>query len=231
MNKFFAIAPLALFAAGTSVVAMAQPRVQVDTYRAVGTEPFWDLTITSREMTFDDLNGDDQIVQRTPRPTIGVAGEIYQTQRLSVNVVHAQCSDGMSERVYPDKVQVTVEGKRLEGCGGPGIEPVMLSTTEWRVISVNGRPTPGSQAFYANFDAEHLTAKFGCNRFNAKYELTSDTLTAGPVGATRTACRDMSFESQASAILSRPMRTGFLSGDRLILANGAGKIELKRRVF
>ena len=38
---------------------------------------------------------------------IGFAGEIYQTPRINVNIVHAQCSDGMSDRTYPDKVQVT----------------------------------------------------------------------------------------------------------------------------
>jgi uncharacterized membrane protein len=49
---------------------------------------------------------------------IGIAGEIYRTPRIDVNVVHAQCSDGMSDRVYPDKVQVTLDGKRFNGCGG-----------------------------------------------------------------------------------------------------------------
>ena len=44
------------------------------------------------------------------RPIIGIAGEIYQTTRLNVNIVHARCSDGMSDRVYPDKVQVSADG-------------------------------------------------------------------------------------------------------------------------
>jgi uncharacterized membrane protein len=35
-----------------------------------------------------------------------------------VNIVHAQCSDGMSDWAYPDKVQVTVDGTRFNGCGG-----------------------------------------------------------------------------------------------------------------
>ena len=38
---------------------------------------------------------------------------------IGVNIVkNQQCSDGMSDRVYPDKVQVTVDGRRFEGCGG-----------------------------------------------------------------------------------------------------------------
>jgi uncharacterized membrane protein len=35
-----------------------------------------------------------------------------------VNIVHGTCSDGMSDRVYPDKVQVTVDGRQFTGCGG-----------------------------------------------------------------------------------------------------------------
>ena len=86
-------------------------------YRAAGTEPFWGLTIDERQMVFT-LSGSMPVAAPTPRVISGIAGEIYQTPRLNVNIVHAQCSDGMSDRTYPDKVQVTVDGRRYEGCGG-----------------------------------------------------------------------------------------------------------------
>lgn len=86
-------------------------------YRAAGTEPFWGLTIDERQMIFTRPDA-QPISQPTPKVIIGFAGEIYQTPRLNVNIVHAQCSDGMSDRTYPDKVQVTVDGRRFDGCGG-----------------------------------------------------------------------------------------------------------------
>ena len=86
-------------------------------YHAVGTEPFWDLLIDEHDVTFT-LSGSQPIRQPVPRAIIGIAGEIYQTPRINVNVVHGQCSDGMSDRVFPDKVQVTVDGHRFNGCGG-----------------------------------------------------------------------------------------------------------------
>jgi uncharacterized membrane protein len=86
-------------------------------YHGVGTEPFWNLIIDERNVTFI-LSGEQPIVQPKPKVIVGVAGEIYQTPRIDVNIVHAQCSDGMSDRVYPDKLQVTVDGKRFNGCGG-----------------------------------------------------------------------------------------------------------------
>ena len=87
-------------------------------YHAVGTEPGWTLDIDARTMRFSGPYGEGPITVATPRVIGGFAGEIYQTPRLSVNIVHGTCSDGMSDRVYPDKVQVTVDGRQFSGCGG-----------------------------------------------------------------------------------------------------------------
>ena len=86
-------------------------------YHAAGTEPFWDLLIDEHNLTFT-LVGSQPVLQPTPQAIHGFAGEIYQTPRINVNIVHGQCSDGMSDRTYPDKVQVTVDGHRFNGCGG-----------------------------------------------------------------------------------------------------------------
>jgi uncharacterized membrane protein len=86
-------------------------------YHALGTEPFWNLLIDEHDVTFTQPEA-APIRQSTPQVIHGIAGEIYRTPRIDVNIVHASCSDGMSDRVYPDKVQVTVDGKRFNGCGG-----------------------------------------------------------------------------------------------------------------
>jgi uncharacterized membrane protein len=86
-------------------------------YHALGTEPFWNLLIDEHDITFTQPDA-QPIRQRTPQVIHGFAGEIYQTPRINVNVVHARCSDGMSDRAYPDKVQVIVDGRHFEGCGG-----------------------------------------------------------------------------------------------------------------
>jgi uncharacterized membrane protein len=86
-------------------------------YHAVGTEPFWDLLIDEHHVTFR-LAGQEPVAQPTPAVIHGFAGEIYQTPRINVNIVHGTCSDGMSDRVYPDKVQVRVDDHQFNGCGG-----------------------------------------------------------------------------------------------------------------
>jgi uncharacterized membrane protein len=88
-------------------------------YVALGTEPFWRLTMNSAEIVFTEANAPGvQVAQPTPQPIIGVAGEIYRTPRINLNIVHGSCSDGMSDRVYPDKVQLSVDGRAFQGCGG-----------------------------------------------------------------------------------------------------------------
>jgi uncharacterized membrane protein len=112
MKALFPIAAAIALAGCMSIPAAPPPP-----YHAVGTEPFWNLLIDEHNITF--VQPDAQpITQRTPPVIHGFAGEIYQTARINVNIVHGQCSDGMSDRVYPDKVQVTVDGRQFNGCGG-----------------------------------------------------------------------------------------------------------------
>lgn len=105
----------------TAAVAACAPTppapVPAASYHAVGTEPFWNLTIDERTAAFT-LAGARPITQPRPAVIVGIAGEIYRTPRIDVNIVHARCSDGMSDRTYPDKVQVTVDGRQFSGCGG-----------------------------------------------------------------------------------------------------------------
>ena len=63
-------------------------------YHAVGTEPFWSLLIDARDLTFTQPDA-QPIRQRRPQVIVGVAGEIYQTPRINVNIVHGRCSDGL----------------------------------------------------------------------------------------------------------------------------------------
>jgi heat shock protein HslJ len=211
-------------------------------YRAQGTEPFWDLTI-GRDMVFTDRGNGLVVSQPTPQVIVGVAGEIYRTQRLEVNIVHARCNDGMSDRAYPDTVQVHVDGRLYRGCGGGGdaLAPIPpappvgsgiappLDRTRWTVVAINNRPTPRQGEFMMEFDAGRLSAKFGCNGIGAGYTQTGTTLDAGALIATRMACPDMSWETQGSAVLDQVMQVNALAANRISLTSSAGSIELIRR--
>ena len=290
--------------------ALAYPSGET-TYRAVGTEPFWDLEI-GRELIFTDRGNNVSVSQSAPQPIQGTAGPIYRTNRLEVNIVHRQCSDGMSDRSYPDTVDVRVDGRqRYRGCGGPiayfnqtdegeqprypqqgsprpgypapgdsyaqpypgpgtpygqpyptpgapygqpypgaarptypppgapyaqpgypmpgapqGMPVVNLTGTNWRVLSINGTPTPRSN-FYVNFMPEQLGAKFGCNSLSGNYAQAGSILSVGAIAATRMACPDMGFENQGTRILRLPLTISGI-GERITLSNEQGRIELVR---
>lgn len=112
-----ALAAIALLS-GCATVPTA-PAGPTATYRALGTEPFWSLELNGREMVFTEANAPGvRIAEPQPQPIHGFAGDIYQGRRINLNIVHGQrCSDGMSDRVYRDKVQVRVDNRSFEGCG------------------------------------------------------------------------------------------------------------------
>lgn len=199
-------------------------------YRAVGTEPFWSLTLDGRDMVFTEANRPGQrIVVPQPRVIIGFAGEIYQAPRMGVNIVHGACSDGMSDRLYPDKVQLRVDERSFEGCGGdPVASESRIADTRWSVLSVNGRQTGGGERFTLAFTRDRLSGQFGCNRMSGTYRASPSGLTAGPLIATRMACADMRFEDQAGRILAQPVILRTLPNLDLELANAAGSIRLRR---
>lgn len=86
-------------------------------YRALGTEPFWSVTIGVRRMVLTRL-GERTVSVRTPaaRPTFN--GRRYVTRRITVDVTRTPCNDGMSDRRFPDTVTVHFDRKTLRGCGG-----------------------------------------------------------------------------------------------------------------
>jgi len=84
-------------------------------YHALGQDSAWDLIIDDKNVTFIAA-GKQPIAQPVPRAIVGIAGEIYQTPRIDVNIVHSQCA--LNGQTYPDKVQVTVDNTQHQGCGG-----------------------------------------------------------------------------------------------------------------
>ena len=94
---------------------LSHPPPPAAPYHAVGTNGQWNLVIDDKHVTFLPAGG-QPIREPKPQVVVGVAGDIYQTKRINVNIVHGHCAIG--DRHYPDRVQVYVDGVRHEGCGG-----------------------------------------------------------------------------------------------------------------
>lgn len=200
-------------------------------YLATGHAPEWNLVIDERNIAFMAPNA-APVVAPTPPAIIGVAGEIYRTPRINVNIVHAACTDAMTGRAYRDQVQVDVNGRRYNGCGGdpqPMAQQAALAGTNWRVVAINGRATPTAGNYTMSFEANRFAARFGCNSMGGNFTQRGDELDVGQTFSTKMACPDpaMSFEDQGAAIISRPMNIGW-NGNVLTLSNANGRIDLSR---
>jgi heat shock protein HslJ len=224
---------------GTPQPGMNEP------YRAIGTEPFWSLNIDRREMRFETADG---LSHSEPTPPVrpGRTGDIFEGRRLVVIIDQRRCSDGMSDRIYPDSVRLFFDGREWRGCGAPeslfrqdweGSYPpgsdypppppsVMLDRTNWTIMSINGQSVP-KNGYFINFLPGELNARFGCNRISASTSQSGNMLTAGPLQSTRMACPDMTHETAASNILGAAAQVG-LDRDRLVIRNSRGNIVARR---
>ena len=226
---------------------LSGPAADRGDYRAIGTEPFWDLTIGER-MTFTDRGNNLSVSEMAPPAQNGVAGQMYGGRRLRVNVVRARCSDGMSDRNYPDTVQVTVDGKLYRGCGAPASffltvddrgnpqvasslpgPETALERTRWRILRINGRAVPRGSNYTLDFDSGRIAAKFGCNVISAPYSQNGNTLDAGLLTSTRMGCFNVGLETEGSLIMDQVMTVAVTGRNRITLSSSAGTIDLVRR--
>lgn len=216
---------LTLFAIAAATVA-APP-----VYRAGGTEPFWSLTIDGQRVRIEEPERRPLVltgVVRRPSPI----GTRYISRAIAITIVPQPCSDGMSDRRYPDTVTVRMGRRTLRGCGGTSAPTAaMLEGSRWTIATIDGRPpAPGTRTEFA-FDRERMSGNAGCNRFSGGYRIERERLVTGPLASTRMACigAAMGQEQRVFAILERPMRITTDAENRVILTNGLGTIALTRR--
>ena len=108
-----------LAAAAVLAACLPHPPPPEAPYRAVARAPAsWTLIIDDKHITWIGGQGQAPLTQPVPQAIVGVAGEIYQTPRINVNIVHQPCRDGRTSFEYPDTVQVYVDGQLHTGCGG-----------------------------------------------------------------------------------------------------------------
>lgn len=224
--KMLALLPLAAMAGCTMLPDEGGPGTPPpppanQTYRALGTEPFWSVTIGGGTMRYDPADGRIVTVP-APRPIVGINGERYATRRLTVDITHVRCSDGMSDRTYRDTVTVTVDNRTLKGCGGESEHGMAtLDGTSWKVANIDGTRAQFSTIAFA----EGRLSGRACNRFSGNYRVEGDKLIPGPVMATKMACEGprMTEENALMSALQGPLTIRERQNGRLVLVAANGR--------
>ncbi len=202
-------------------------------YLALGTEPGWTLEITPARLNYAGDYGETRIAAPNPGARPSFNGERYVADRLTVDVTHAECSDGMSDRRYRDTVTVTADGKTVKGCGGAILPPAELAGTSWTFVSIGGAPVAGDRPAELRFEADRMSGSAGCNRFGGGYAVADGVLTAGPLAATLMACPGAAMEQERAffALVKAPVRIAFPADGTMVLTGADGMTAVLKRAI
>ncbi len=221
--------PLLLLAPALLVAPSATAQTRVDGYRAVGTEPFWSLSIDRATITYRPMQGRPLTVAK-PRPIIGINGEHYRARGMTVDITRVRCSDGMSDRTYADTVKVTVGRRQLSGCGGAIINSDnRIANTNWSISAIDGRPVRIDRPTTVSFTTDRIQGKI-CNGYGGGYRLTRDMLTTDRIISTQMACGGGvgAVETAFFRALRQPLKVQRRSDDTMLLSNGRTSVTLRR---
>ena len=103
-------------------VPAPDPKVpQPERYRALGTEPFWAVTVkgTTAILERPDKQPASFAVSRTDESR----SLRFQGNGFTMTMTDGPCSDGMSDAIWSDQVSVAFGEGTLKGCGGDRQDP------------------------------------------------------------------------------------------------------------
>ncbi|GAA0334029.1 hypothetical protein GCM10009087_50350 [Sphingomonas oligophenolica] len=194
-------------------------------YRALGTEPGWTLSIDHGLIRYVGDYGRTRVITAAPEARPSFNGRRYVTPRITIDITRGECSDGMSNRTYPERVMVTVGRRTVRGCGGtPIVAPARMPVLEgkWRIETIDGHALRGGRPATISFAGERISGNGGCNAFGGSFRLVRGVLTAGPMISTKMACPGMPMvEEQAiMRLLGQPLTVSASRDGKLILSAG-----------
>jgi heat shock protein HslJ len=132
------------------------------------------------------------------------------------------CSESTSAPTSPSSV----------GSGSSTLTSEQLSGT-WNLISIQPagqaeQAVPSGARYVLTLSEGRLSTRADCNLCGGAFQLSGQTVTAGPLLAcTRAACPTMEFESTYTTLLSGES-TVTLSGNSLVLSSGRGVLRFSR---
>jgi uncharacterized membrane protein len=116
------LVPALLLTACSPAEPSADETALANDLRIVGTEPFWaiDISKTSNSATYSRA-GEADLTLSYPKESKDADGasELTSTSpqgNLVMTLRKKDCSDGMSDRIYPWEAEVAFKGETLKGC-------------------------------------------------------------------------------------------------------------------
>jgi heat shock protein HslJ/uncharacterized lipoprotein YbaY len=203
-------------------------------FRASGNEPFWSLELTDKRVELNTDLGETRINVALTEQELLEDGRRYRNLiedgDLVVSILDRPCVDTMSGMPHPATVEIQLDDRRLEGCGGdPG---TLLQGPEWVVEDIAGGGIIDRSRITLNFGADgRLWGRASCNTYQGEYTLTGETLTLALSATTMMACAPalMDQERKVFDVLGRIRAFELDPTGALILKADDGRTLLARR--
>ena len=184
------------------------PAVEQNVYfTAKGNEPGWIVRFDAEKIAFEGDYGEVKITVPKPDGRSSAGGMRYVTDRLTVDVTHASCTDDMSGRRFAETVTVLANGKEYRGCGGRNLPPEKLTDTVWTISMLDQLPAADGVQTEVRFADGKISGTAGCNRFFGTYTQSKNVLNFGVVASTKIMCpeKQMAQEKAFLRLLSGPV--------------------------
>jgi heat shock protein HslJ len=220
-------AALLLAASGCASV----PTARGDSYVAVGTEPFWSVSIARGRIVYRSPDEPIEARRLTSQTATAGGGRRYESADTIVEAMPGVCSAGMSDSLYAETVTVRIGGRILEGCGAELGDPDFLSGRRWAIVSIDGEAVAGED-YVLEFDRGRLSGRAGCNRLSGRYTLASDwSFTVSSIASTRMACPGprIAHEAAVLRLLGAPITIQL--GEGVLSFSGTGDTAIVLRLI
>lgn len=159
--------------------------------RGGGNEPSWSLSIDATHVDFSADFGEIRITVALTEPQHIDGGVRYENLiedgHMRISVFDRLCLDSMSGMPHPKTLEVTLDDRLFQGCGGN--PATLLEGPEWVIEDLAGRGLIDRSQVTINFDlGERVWGRASCNNFIGGYQLTGESFTLGPAATTMMAC-------------------------------------------
>lgn len=205
-------------------------------FKALGTEPFWNIEMDKDFIVYKDIEGKTEIF---PVTNIQIAQDANVRTIMSDNgntqirltISQQKCSDGMSDNEFDYKTTVEISGKdeqkTLKGCGNFRVTNNLSG--KWELNYFKGEEIAANKYLktpYLEFKADEksISGNASCNGIKGGVFIQNETLRFSNVASTRMMCAHENMESAFMAELPKITKYAIennelylYSGDELLM--------------
>ena len=208
---------------GETLAECAMASEPAQPFRATGNEPPWLATIDNDMLTLvTEYGAQTRSIALLDTQQSGTVTRYRASDGELALVMTARrgvCHDSMSGMPHPYSVDLASAQGVLRGCGGSPID--LLAGKEWEITRLNDAVPLSDSRITLRFLPEdgRVAGGASCNRYNAAFELTGESLSFSRAASTMMACPEpvMRQEREFHRVLA---------GINAFDIDGAGMLEL-----